>query len=180
MLKSESNIINLSDKEEASRLLPLLRTGRATFTAYGSSLSNNTHCFRYYDQRINSIIFTLLSAIISLFLVIAWHISTDKLQILFASRVLSFLTNFGKERPRRSLPVFAWDNISISILSITERHSLSLHSFIRTPFSIPHGLLSPDFGEKYGLTKFYINNITDNLGSSYSPKELHSRVPKPP
>jgi len=85
---------------------------------------------------------------------------------------------------KRDLVEVCWfspqDNVSIPILSITERHSLSLHSSIRTSFGIPHGLLSPCIGEKYGLTKFRINNLTDNLGSSYSPEEQRSRVPKPP
>ncbi|MDA3814257.1 MAG: hypothetical protein PF570_08395 [Candidatus Cloacimonetes bacterium] len=37
-------------------------------------------------------------------------------------------------------------------------------------------MLSPDIREKYGLTKFCINNIIDNLGLDYPPEELRSRV----
>lgn len=52
----------------------------------------------------------------------------------------------------------------------------------------PRGSLSPkvpgksceESGEKYGLTKFHINNLTDNLGSSYSPEEPRSRVSHAP
>ena len=55
------------------------------------------------------------------------------------SSVKRFFKLSRHERPRRSLLAFARDDVSIRILSITERPSLFPHSFTRSNNSVPYG-----------------------------------------
>src|SRR5258707_11785284 len=56
------------------------------------------------------------------------------------------------ERPRGSLPAFAWDDVATPIHPITGWRSLCPQSFARIAMGKPCGLLSPR--ERYGISTF--------------------------
>ena len=65
---------------------------------------------------------------------------------------------FCEERPRGSLPVFTWDDVTTPIRPITERRSLSPRSSARTSV-VPYGSIAQCSGRKYGFTMFRALNL---------------------
>ena len=156
MFNSNSYGNMMSDKEEASRLLPLLRTVFSVRTNTWDLHLILAQAFQIVSMALDTtvseyvILFTFtirycnnLSTLSS-----SWRIFADKLQTHFASIFRASLQLKVKKDPVEVCAFSRWDNVSISILSITERPSLSLRSFIRTPMGSPRGSLSPEFQDE--------------------------------